>query len=864
MEKEKHKNHRLPEQKRDIATVFFSICNSCSSRLLHARISPSPTSQPSPSTNDHSNPYHRQRITIPQKISPSFFLDALLNHHRPHITHRPHIKHSLSPLSLSAFFLSLFALPKPILSQQQQQEQEQQFVMFTPRYSSGSVVVNKKLYVISGTTLELEAKSTDEILLLPLDKPFLINSVLWQRLGSGGVFANDARVAASADGSYIVMVGMGEPNLIDSSTGPSPMARVYDIQANSWQYFSQLLFNVNSPQYSSRISESIVLDSSTGVIVIYGGYSLVSNFVLSDVTLIATSSSHDFNSWSWSPPAPNNQMGPLFQPVMVYLPHLRATLVMGGCRTFSTTSSGSNCSSFTFAYLLQTQVTSFGNATYSLSGVTLKGGNPLNTTVLTPPSRMSPCHVVLNNGDVFMYGGSTTEGSLSDSWILRTKDWTWSMVTINNAPTQSRAGATCQLVTPNQIVVVGGYEGAASGPKQFSLPQLGIINTDKWSWAANFEPNGGAAWSLPPGAIIGIVVGAGLILCVIGLIAWRIFSMRRKTHELNEGHNPQSSEPLMDDGAPHFQHDSCYNMNTMNKLDVLLSASTRSASFTPSLESNSSNGIGGNSSNRSLVSRAVPGFKSPLPLIITPYSPAATMSSGSFSMTPTDPSSFNNHKKQNKQKNHHDTLNNKTNIDLPESERLPQQLADMQYGHYIRTLQHNKQYEKRRSDLQNLSPSLRRVDTTVLHDKIWEEGSNNDNHPEDRPYLVTGLINLRDVDVGEEPMSVPTPSLETGPMLISSHIDTSRIITSTVDTGLQQEQHQQRQGYIPVLGDTHTHDDAPEYVPGVGGSKEAKTNVGGRGGTMSGFEQAFGRAEIISNESIESELVDNRKIRRGN
>ncbi|KAI1313438.1 hypothetical protein EDD11_002545 [Mortierella claussenii] len=784
--------------------------------------------------------------------------------------------------------------------------------VYTPRHSVGSVVVNKVLYIASGSMSVTGTLSTTDTFGLPLSNSFNTDAAPWKRL-KAGTFASDARMTASADGTHLVLVGTGEPTL----------TRIYDIRADSWYYIPQS--GLTSLQITPRFSPGVVLDSSTGVIVVFGGYYRTSSILSMEVDLVIANA-YDFNTWQWSYPSYNADMGAIFQPVMVFLPQYKATLIMGGCSTYipDILSSG-DCLNYTTGYLVQTQVTAvFGNATYTLGRVPLKGAiSPTGSSSSTPPPRLSPCYTLLNNGDVLLYGGRTFEGVLSDVWVLRTQDWTWSTVQVEGLPPGGRAGAACQLVTSNQVIVVGGYSGPINGTKHFVQPQIGIINTDRWTWGSNFEAEASQV-ALSLGIIIGIAAGVCVMLGIIALIAWRIFGENIKARlkrfnnsnsnsnnsssngKKNKSKDTSSQESHSDD--PHMDGETATPSASSDRLNSSNLLSSRNVSFAPK-PSLTDIGVGGGSgSSRSLLSKTTRSDSgSSLPLIITPYSPTESMTSTSFPRATTD--SPVSRTKNNNQSQH--TMH-RTDYEFPESERLPHTTADIQYGHYIRTLQHNKQYEKRRKDLQKQQPrSLNRSDTTSLSHSRSEAVDD----PQNQPCIATGLVHLRDVEVGEEPVGsmIPMQTLDTGTMLISSHFDTSSALTETnpsiygssgrpstippipmpmissggvsMGTSAVRDASPWDQGhhyYAPMKTVLESDNDEDRDIHGsdrVGQDGQRVVSATGnqlsRSGLTVGQRQvscARGegvemslppKAELISGESIESEvLVDNRKSRK--
>jgi hypothetical protein len=198
------------------------------------------------------------------------------------------------------------------------------------------------------------------------------------------------------------------------------------------------------------------MDKSTGQMVLYGGMMEVQTPTNKTYSLVGEIDILDtrpaFDKWSWSAAIESNRPPPpgVTQPIMLYLPALQQTLIMGGCDGLNATDgSVTRCASFSSGYLVNSMVTASKEPSVPIKEVSM--GGPI------PSPRLSPCTVVLSNGDVFMYGGMSLTGALNDAWVLSTKSWIWASRTIKNMPVSGRAGATCQSVA-DQIILVGGKE----------------------------------------------------------------------------------------------------------------------------------------------------------------------------------------------------------------------------------------------------------------------------------------------------------------------------------------------------------------------------------------------------------------------
>ncbi|KAF9965353.1 hypothetical protein BGZ70_004995 [Mortierella alpina] len=657
-------------------------------------------------------------------------------------------------------------------------------------HSAGSTVIGKTLYVVSGTgtgRLPQSYVAITDVLSLALDQPFSTDSAPWVSLKPGPAVA-DARIVPSADPNRLILGGMGEAG--------TPLIRVYDIQADTWSPLppQPISGNVASP----RTSVGIALDSGTGAVIVFGG--LVPNTAFSrELDVLDTRPT--FSDWAWTLVAPASsfiQLAPLYQPIVLYVPQLQSTLLMGGCDTYSARTVVVSCQTFDSAFQIKTTVTSENMATSP--PVKFKLTSRKN---ILPVPRSSSCYVVLANGDVFMYGGLADATTLSDAWVLSIQSWEWTPITINNAPPAGRAGATCQLIAHNQVIVLGGYSGANAASKVFSQPQIGVIDTDSWSWGQDYTPST-ASGGLSLGVIIGIVAGSclmlGVVLFIVGSHLWTKRKARSAEEEKRVSH---SNIPLMDDSVNN-------SSNSLHTRQPRVVVST--LKFANQSSSGSSSPVSGTWSTKDSRS---------LPLIITPYSPTTTsFSTSTFADvsldTPTSKSSRGNNKRNK------GAYNNE--IHLPESERLPETMADNQYGHYFKTIQHHKQYEKRLTGIQQQQQqrqsSLGRSDTSTQYTMVHKDDV------EDHPYFATGMIDLKEIELGEESIMIPMQPLETGTILVSGYVDPSSFYRSS-----------------------------SEPVPAIPSSFSQASTVGvSQPWTFGQDASLHGKSEALSSESVQSEV----------
>ncbi|KAF9432808.1 hypothetical protein BGZ76_010299 [Entomortierella beljakovae] len=618
---------------------------------------------------------------------------------------------SVNRPSLYLILLILYnCVPSTVLSQ------PQPFV-YTPRHSAASVVVDNVLYIIGGTSSTQFQQPLSDVISIPLTGSFSTDSIPWVSLAPGPK-VYDARVAFSPDKSKLVLLG----------TSDVLMAAVYDITANTW---NSVPSTAGVFVQSSRVSMSLALDTSTGVFVVYGG-----GFSAGGVTneldfLYSTSSQYTDLVWASIPSA--KQIQPLFQPISVYLPQMQSTLIMGGCSSYSPVKGASDSEQlFTTGYLIRTMFSENRTPTASISTIGLKGLDPTNPPGNIPAPRQSPCYLVLSSGDVFMYGGSVASGSLNDAWILRTNNFTWTPVMIKNGPALGRAGATCQLVSSNQVMLVGG--------KTFADPQTLLIKLDSLTWSSSFvavKVDGGNGGGLSKPVIIGIAAGGGALLfsIIVTVLIWKC-CRNSKSERRKPFTRPSHSRDHLVGGSDNGDDPASSTRRLLASSEVSLSNISSKDSKT-------------------------------LPLIITPLSISTDSSStvvGSMSSTSSLPR----------------LPKSKIDVDFPESERLPRTTADIQQSHYTKTTAHTREYDKRQGEKIKQTPYQNNLTHTLTQHQYLRQMQNND-----KPELVTSLFQLKDIEMGEESL-IPLQSMgtDTDMMLISSHLESTPTIPPTMPPAL--------------------------------------------------------------------------------
>ncbi|KAG0263212.1 hypothetical protein BGZ95_003856 [Linnemannia exigua] len=681
---------------------------------------------------------------------------------RKRILSTPHHKNQrrrlLAVTTTSLILLSLS--PPPIHAQQQPQP-----FTFKSRYSSGSAIAHNRLYIVSGYTSDIfPSDAVGDTIFVPLDQPFTTDAIPWTTVQSPwnppkrySMNGTDAVVVPTADQSHLILLGasgLGDPLLMS-----------YDILADSWAPY-------RSDPAPPRSAVGAALDLQTGTIIVQGGF--IRNFAIplsSEIDILSTNGS--VSQWTWTKGLPTITIKPIFQPIVVYLPTRKATLIIGGTEYANNTIAGFQ--QFNQGYLVTTTTTTNGT-TLSTSIVNLTATD----ITVVPPRRLSPCYTVLENGDLFMYGGATFASSLNDAWILGATDLMWKNVFLGGAPhtATGRAGATCQLISPGYIMVVGGKSNEIFSPstscpirllrfdaaigntnRPFAEPQIGIIDTKRWVWTPSYTP---PRTGLPLGAIIGIILGSCMLLGIGLFFAGRILWKRRKsTDDKKISRDSVSTHPLMGSDSTLSHQEGDRFLSTRNLV-----------SPTPSTAA-SSTVVASNMGSEFQSIALSPKDERSLPLLISPYKPSSSYNSSAFSFAGGDSPE----RGSTPTRSGYKTKGAKSEVSLPESERLPQTMADMQRGYYIKTLQHNKQYEKRRHDINRQHPQngLNRNITSnhyaILNDE-YHDGLD----------LATAVLQLKDVEMGEESIMIPLQTLETGTILVSSHLDDQGLLLQSPTT----------------------------------------------------------------------------------
>ncbi|KAG0264360.1 hypothetical protein BG011_006966 [Mortierella polycephala] len=654
---------------------------------------------------------------------------------------------------------------------------------YTPRYSAGSSIANNVLYIVSGTvSIAPPYQSTSDIFALPLHTKFTANNIPWKKL-KAGYFVQDAIVTTTVDQQQLVVAGVADQ--------PGQLVVVYNIQSNSWSNLSSTAV-VKAKPHTPRTYAGMVLNPNTKQIVLYGGLFILSDnggggeatgsktYRLSIEFDYLNTMSAQLDEWVWSAIVESSSLRPpsLVQPIMLYLPTRQAILMMGGCGTVDIQSGViTGCESFSTGYLFISN--SGSNAASDAKPASIEIISLIGASL--PPPRLSPCAVVLSNGDVFMYGGAASNTGMHDVWVLET-----------------------------------GFDGGLAGPRQFSDPQVAVINTTSWAWTTHFTPSPGSLTNnadtgssgLSSKVTIGLIIGGSMVLSImffiLGFMIWRYRKYKRHNNH-HAGGNKKSKHTI-------FQIErGSRSMEPLMAIDdgSTTGLRTESVSMAPLWPSAS------NKQSRTSI-RPKEGR---IPLLIVPYAPkedlTSTVSWTSSTPTPTSTgsspgfassvhsdfmvSNSTDHKSRNSGRIAGGSLPSSASPSQSEffrGDRLSKDDADIQQGHYAKTLQHHRQYEKRREQEAKQNPYLGRSGThyTFMEDmKKHGQGhgygrghgsisrgtygdDNDGDDDQDGLDLATAMIALKEVDLGEDPIREgEATNVEDGTILLSSHLDTTQL-----------------------------------------------------------------------------------------
>ncbi|KAI7826879.1 hypothetical protein BC939DRAFT_106523 [Gamsiella multidivaricata] len=307
---------------------------------------------------------------------------------------------------------------------------------YVPIANAGSAILSDgALYLYGGVSAFAPDPNglntgTNQFLRLDLTHDFNTTAPPWTRLPNYLTYTM-IEAAPSKNGKQFILGGNRDNN--------GPLSYIYDISSTNWIAAPNLPY-LSSMNGYKRWNAGMALDPVTGLITIYGGFPFMS---FSKELSILNTTSTDPAQMSWTYSVNQTVIPPLYNPMVLYLPTLSKTIVLGGCDTYNgLTGRISSCALLTTVYL-------FSSSEPNLI-------QP-RTLMMGPKPRYQVCRVVLDDGNVFIQGGRDLTSFFGDAWILDVSNWTWSTITINGpAEAMTRAGHTCQMGPNGQIIAVGG------------------------------------------------------------------------------------------------------------------------------------------------------------------------------------------------------------------------------------------------------------------------------------------------------------------------------------------------------------------------------------------------------------------------
>ncbi|GJJ74257.1 hypothetical protein EMPS_06615 [Entomortierella parvispora] len=324
----------------------------------------------------------------------------------------------------------------------------------------------------------------------------------------------------------------------DSSTDPSDLSPSSSSSPTSSPSPSPSTSPSTSPSPTPSpafqlLSPGMSLDSTVGTVLQFGGLNGSMN-VTNTLSILKTNKSSPGGSWSYS--GPLESVPGLYAPIVVYLPRLKATLIMGGCNQANEQGRPVQCAPFDTLYTLGSDAVAAAASSEISSATSLKAtkitvrnnSTDTNSTLgsaspafTIPSPRWMPCAVVLQDGNVFMMGGEDPvqgdeiggqrKNALSDAWVLDTRNWTWLHRSIGGLPTGGIRGHSCQMASYEQILVIGGVNATGHVYRPLS-----VIKMRDWSWSGRFYVPSLSPWikvalSLTVIVVVGAIV-AGLVI----------------------------------------------------------------------------------------------------------------------------------------------------------------------------------------------------------------------------------------------------------------------------------------------------------------------------------------------------------------
>jgi len=305
-------------------------------------------------------------------------------------------------------------------------------------FAASAILSDGAFYLYAGaTTIATLNVGSKQFLRLDLTQSFNTTAPPWTAL-PGYLAYTMITAAPSRDGKQLILGG--------NRDNFGPISYIYDVGSAEWTRAPDLPGLVGSMDQYKRTNLGITLDPYTGLVYMYGG---LQYYGFSSEISVMDTNNPTASKMTWTLAQNQTQIPPLYEPVVLFLPTLKKTVVLGGCGGFNASSGFvESCARLDVVYLISNGI--------STSALDIQR-QVTGATGTTPTPRYHVCKVVLKNGNVFIQGGKNQNTLFNEAWILDVSNWTWNTVTINGpAEAMTRNGHTCQMGPNGQILVVGG------------------------------------------------------------------------------------------------------------------------------------------------------------------------------------------------------------------------------------------------------------------------------------------------------------------------------------------------------------------------------------------------------------------------
>ncbi|KAG0366613.1 F-box only protein 42 [Gamsiella multidivaricata] len=380
-------------------------------------------------------------------------------------------------------------------------------IEFHPVTYSATAILGSRLYIYGGlANISSPTSYLSQFATLSLTNDFDTDSLPWDFL-PGNLATAMAPGAPSRDQRRFIVGGSR------NHLGKAP-AIIFDSTTRVWAQASDLPGGASIMQNYRRDSPGMSIDTTNGMLVQFGG-SNATNMASNDLLLLDTNKASNMMNWSYT--GSLDTVPALYAPILLYIPTIKQTLIMGGCDQVDSQGNPTHCAGFDTLYTLSSD-----------SVVSAAGPKATRITVngTVPSPRLMPCAVVLSDNNVLMIGGGDPTKALADAWILNTRDWTWAPRNIGGFPENGIMGHGCEMAGHDQILVIGGHAG-----DNFMQNPIGVIKMRNWAWTGRYDAPGFST-GVKVGLAMSIVVVIGAIIAGLW-IRWR----RNKMAELKKEQN---------------------------------------------------------------------------------------------------------------------------------------------------------------------------------------------------------------------------------------------------------------------------------------------------------------------------------------